>query len=134
MFRRYFSAIEPCQDFLGRFTKIDPEVIHQNKLTVFSYSGMKRKLGEGWAAPYQGAAGIVADAARYRRADAAGADDGMRLTSVRPEFAFQLIKRNAGVTNGLRGIVDQFELREAHRVDDNHGPVIALSNRCRATG
>jgi hypothetical protein len=59
---------------------------------------------------YQRAARIIADLAEHRRADATGADDGMRFTSTGFEYVFELVWRGAGHAYDLFSPLDHLHL------------------------
>ncbi len=94
----------------------------------------ERELRVGRAALDQRAARIVAHAPGHRGADAARADDGMRLAADRAKAPLEVLQGGAGQADDLVPVPDQVDAGHAQRADDHDRPVVAVAERRRSPG
>jgi hypothetical protein len=107
-------------------------VVHQRHRSVVANLGEKAHLGVGRSALDQRPAGVVADAAEHRRADAGGADYRMRFAPERAERLLERVERGAGQADHLPPPVDQVDAREPAQADEHDLAVVVVAPGRRA--
>ena len=134
LLRRVVAVLQAGEDLLGAVAQLDPQVIDQLQRAVILHLRVERQFGIGRAAAYQGAAGVVADAAEHRGADAGRADHRMRLAIQRRQRLLQAIQGGAGQTDYLLAIVDQLHAGDAQGADQHDLTVVVFAIGGRASG
>ena len=86
-----FIDVETAKHVLRRVPRTNAEMIDQVEHSSRIYLREYRHLRIRGSPLYQCAARIIAAPAEHRRADATGADDGMRFTSKGFEYVFELV-------------------------------------------
>ena len=128
------AGLQASEDFFGGGAEVDAEVVDQLQPAVAVQLGVEGHFGVGGAALDQGAAGVVADAADDRGADAGGADHRVGFAAVFLQAFFQFVQGGAGQADDLFGLVEQLDAVQPHGVDDDEVAVVAVIGRGRATG
>ncbi len=127
-------AVEARQDFFRVAAEFDAEMIDEVQASDGVHLGKKGHLRKGRSPAHQGATGIVAHAAGDGSADAGGPDDRVRLAADCAQTFLQLVQRGAGQADHLLPCPEQIDAIDPQRVDDDDGPIVALTGRCRAAG
>ncbi|KAF1050639.1 MAG: hypothetical protein GAK34_01791 [Delftia tsuruhatensis] len=118
------AVLQPREDFLGRAAQGDAQVVDEFQRAVAADARVQRQFGIGRAAPHQGAARVVADAAQHRGADARRADHRMRLAPQRRQRLLQPVQRGAGQADHLGAAANDLHAGDAQGVDEHDLAVV----------
>ena len=127
-------ALQPVQDVCGVGAEVDAQMVHQLDLPVLVNPCEDRLLGVGRALADLTATGVVRDAADDARPDRGRADHRVRFAPVRGELVLQREERGAGQADRLAGVVQEVDLVDPQRRDDDDVAVVVLVTGPGAAG
>ncbi len=127
------APIQPPEYLFRRLAELDVQMIDERQLARRGQLRIECKLGVDRPAADQRPAGIVADAADDRRADAGGTDDRMRFASIGPQQLFKLKQRTTWMADDLPPVVENMQAVEPKCRNDDDIAVVTAA-RCGALG
>lgn len=97
-----FACIQTTENGFGGVAQTDAKVIDEFQFALRRDAHVDRQLSNRGAAANQGAARVIADAARHRSANATGADHRMQFAPERLKTLLQLIQRRLADRSAAR--------------------------------